>query len=409
VALARLSQLSGLACLISLAGSAAADASLEGLGGAAGFELCHQVRAVSGDGNVVVGGCGNSVSRRAWRWTRETGMVVPDLSAEMGDESTFKDLSHDGEVIVGSADYGTGGVRHAYRWTVSDGWTDLHPDMPTYPIPGCPACAWGSAAYSISPDGSFIGGQVSNVSLAFWEVSGFRWLDGEVETFLQVHAMLLTSAVAITDEGAMAVWSGQLAGPYWDLYFIDSDGAITDIDERIGERRAGISADGSALASGGRFHAFRWSAREGGTGLGPLPGADPTLTSIAYDISADGRVIVGKAEVERCSEQCNTETHAFVWTRATGTLELALALERQGVDLGGWQLISAVDVSADGTVIVGEGVNPQGESEGFRVILPEPSLTDVPALGTPQLALTCALIVAAARVTLRARSTLRRA
>jgi uncharacterized membrane protein len=292
----------------------------------------------------------------------------------MGDESTFLDLSYDGEIIVGSADYGLGGLRHAYRWTESGGWSDLHPDMPTHPIPSCPSCSWGSAAYSISPDGSFIGGQVSNVSLAFWEVFGFRWLGGEVETFLHVPGMLLTSAVAITNEGAIAVWSGQLAGPYWDLYLIDQDGTITDLGQRVGERRAGISADGSTLASGGRFDAFRWTASEGVVELGPLPGKDPTLSSIAYDISADARVIVGKAEVERCSGECTTETHAFVWTPATGTRRLARELERRRVDLADWQLISAVDVSADGTVIVGEGVNPDGESEGFRVVLPEPSL-----------------------------------
>ena len=166
VTLARLSLLSGLACLISPAGSAAADASLEGLGGAAGFEGCHLVRAVSGDGNVVVGDCFDPFSR-AWRWTRETGMVVPDLTAEMGDSSSFQDLSHDGEVIVGWADYGTGGHRHAYRWTVGDGWTDLHPDMPTHPTPCSPICAWSSFAYSISPDGSFIGGKVRNISFVF--------------------------------------------------------------------------------------------------------------------------------------------------------------------------------------------------------------------------------------------------
>ena len=39
----------------------------------------------------------------------------------------------------------------------------------------------------------------------------------------------------------------------------------------------------------------------------------------------------------------------------------------------GWQLTRAKDVSADGTVIVGYGVNPAGDYEGWRAVVPEPS------------------------------------
>ncbi len=44
-----------------------------------------------------------------------------------------------------------------------------------------------------------------------------------------------------------------------------------------------------------------------------------------------------------------------------------------GIDLTGWQLPRAYGVSADGTVIVGGGDNPAGNSESFRAVVPEPS------------------------------------
>jgi hypothetical protein len=36
-----------------------------------------------------------------------------------------------------------------------------------------------------------------------------------------------------------------------------------------------------------------------------------------------------------------------------------------GLDLSGWALISATDVSADGTVVCGHGLNPLGFYEGW--------------------------------------------
>jgi hypothetical protein len=99
-----------------------------------------------------------------------------------------------------------------------------------------------------------------------------------------------------------------------------------------------------------------------------------TLSSIARDVSANAEVIVGEAELEICLdlEECVTETRAFVWSEARGTRDLARELEQQGVDLGHWQLTAAVDVSADGTVIVGNGVNPAGAPEAWRAVLPDP-------------------------------------
>ncbi len=43
------------------------------------------------------------------------------------------------------------------------------------------------------------------------------------------------------------------------------------------------------------------------------------------------------------------------------------------VDLSSWHLSWARDVSADGRVIVGQGVNPDGNLEAWLAVVPEPA------------------------------------
>ena len=140
------------------------------------------------------------------------------------------------------------------------------------------------------------------------------------------------------------------------------------------EARA-ISADGEVIVGVGRTsqgdEAFRWE--DTGTcdrnnagpdpcmvGLGDLGGGD--FSSRATATSADGSVIVGYGTSSSGFE-------AFVWDTANGMRRLADALEDQGFDTGDWKLSKAHDVSDDGTVIVGEGLNPEGEPEGWVVEL----------------------------------------
>jgi hypothetical protein len=52
---------------------------------------------------------------------------------------------------------------------------------------------------------------------------------------------------------------------------------------------------------------------------------------------------------------------------------LQTVLSGFGADLTGWQLTSARGISSDGMVIVGQGINPFGNLEAWRAVLPESS------------------------------------
>ena len=103
--------------------------------------------------------------------------------------------------------------------------------------------------------------------------------------------------------------------------------------------------------------------------------------SAALAISDDGLVIVGKGETDAGNE-------AFIWDRFNGMRSLLGVLSvDHGIDLTGWQLSEATDVSSDGRVVVGTGVNPSGFDEAWRVTLPAIPLPALAWTGLSLLAL----------------------
>jgi len=57
-----------------------------------------------------------------------------------------------------------------------------------------------------------------------------------------------------------------------------------------------------------------------------------------------------------------------------------------GIDLAGWTLVSAKDISADGNTVVGFGLNPSGDTEAWIAVIPEPSSALLLASGLAALA-----------------------
>ena len=57
-----------------------------------------------------------------------------------------------------------------------------------------------------------------------------------------------------------------------------------------------------------------------------------------------------------------------------------------GPQLGGWKLTDATGISADGQVIVGDGISPDGQTEAWMAIVPEPGTALLVALGSLGLA-----------------------
>ncbi len=117
-----------------------------------------------------------------------------------------------------------------------------------------------------------------------------------------------------------------------------------------------VSADGSVVVGVSHSHfgqeAFRWTAEDGMQGLGYLPGE---LWSQAIEVSANGLVVVGTSDTPEGSQG-----EAFRWTESSGMVGIG-ALSNE------WFFQSqGKAVSADGSVVVGVSMNPSGDDEAFR-------------------------------------------
>jgi probable HAF family extracellular repeat protein len=126
---------------------------------------------------------------------------------------------------------------------------------------------------------------------------------------------------------------GTLGGNSSEAYSVSADGSVV-----VG--RADIAAER-------QYRAFRWTASGGMQDLGTLGGEQ----SGAWDVSADGAVVVGYAR--------NAAGHRrpFRWTASGGMQDLGT--------LGGRES-DAHGVSADSSVVVGEAQNAAGKWRAFR-------------------------------------------
>jgi len=112
------------------------------------------------------------------------------------------------------------------------------------------------------------------------------------------------------------------------------------------------------------YEAFRWTADAGMVGLGVPPG---WTGSGAADVSGDGSIVVGTAGRPLGP---GTESRAIIWDAVHGMRILQDVLETDyGLDLTGWTLWEATDISTDGRAIVGMGINPNGGNGGWLAIL----------------------------------------
>ena len=136
-------------------------ASFHGLGDLLGGPNSSSAFGVSADGTYVVGASYSDKGREPFRWTASTGMV--GLGGFPGDTTVngaARAVSADGEVVVGAI--GT----QAFRWTATSGSIGLG----YLPCPGC-AHAFSSAA-DVSANGTVV---VGSSSITPANTGAFRW------------------------------------------------------------------------------------------------------------------------------------------------------------------------------------------------------------------------------------------
>jgi probable HAF family extracellular repeat protein len=331
--------------------------SFAALGSLPGY-LGSEASAVSADGRVVAG---SSRSRagltQAFRWTSPEGLTALGFLPQ-GSFTTATAISANGAVIVGNADGGNPLGLHAFRWTSEFGLTQLAG------LPNAIVCA----ANAVSAEGSVVAG----TCLAPMN-EAFRWTPATGAVGLGrfgTGSNSTSTATAVSGDGAIIGGAGHpiLTGAViWDASNVptiigglpgDTNGTITALS-RDGTVAAGISVDAA-----GHERGFRWtSARE----VVPLATTGTFVATIATAISADGRRITGWA-----GRDSGGPDTAVLWDESGALCAVSDLLSNDGqAASAGWSLTRARGISADGRVIVGEGIDPEGTGRGWIVTLSE--------------------------------------
>jgi probable HAF family extracellular repeat protein len=322
-----------------------------------------------------------------------------------GGASSAQAVSADGSVVVGSACVGGCALYlglNAFRWTSDGGMVSIG----------------GSFASDVSADGSVVvGGDVSSSGVSMGD---FRWTESSGLAGIGLSGAGLVWDVSVSADGAVVVgqndseayrWTsesgafglGDLFGGDFSSRALDvsadgtvvvgssssasgdeafrwtSDGGMVGLGNLTGHNGSvahAVSADGSVVVGWSSYsdnvhvysqEAFRWTSDGGMVGLSDLPGG--RSWSGALDVSADGSVVVGYRGSASGPE-------AFVWDAINGMRSVSDVLTDLGLDMTGWTLGIASAISANATTIVGEGRNALGEPEAWLAkisVVPEPS------------------------------------
>ncbi len=339
-----------------------------GLGDLAGGNVDSIAFGVSADGSVIVGGSSSNgfpnggTGFEAFRWTLTDGMRgIGDLPGG-GRFSSARDVSADGTQITGNS-RGSNGVE-AFRWSESNGLVGLG---------DFPEGDFHSEGNAISGYGSTIVGEGTlsvpgnGARAAMFGSGGVEDL-GVIDRFNQ-----FSIADDVSFDGLVVV--GRASGQDGNQAFrwTRETGMIRLGDFDGGEfssQAAGVSSDGSVVVGTGEkapidgqatraLEAFRWTESGGLVGLGDIAGG--ATFSIANDVSGDGEFVVGRSGGVGGGQ-------AFFWSEELGMNSVYDLLVENGHDVSYWaSLTEAHAISADGSTIVGVGINSAGNREGFAV------------------------------------------
>jgi probable HAF family extracellular repeat protein len=349
------------------------EASFQGLGDLPGGNFYSKALDVSSDGSVVVGFSTSSLAQKeAFRWTSSEGMQpLGDLPGG-GFESMAVAISADGSVIIGWGKSSTS-AEEAFRWTQETGMVGLGQ------LPGQPH----SSSVGVSTDGSQVVGYSHTIGVG-WGTRAFLWTltnpgtgEGTMEPLEDLpsngiysngYGFSADGSTIVGHHGNRGVGGSGIEASYWRK---DSGGQYRVHGLGMCGVSYASSYDGSIIVGymlgGPGVEAFRWTEETGVVGLGDLAGG--SFNSLADDITPDGSVVVGYSNSSSGDE-------AFVWDEHHGMRNLKEVLVSYGLDLTSWTLRSAHGISDDGLSIVGLGINPDGNTEGWIVRLCEPVTTN---------------------------------
>ena len=287
--------------------------------------------AVSDDGRTVAGRAryGTSSSLyQGFRWTAENGMV--GLSRAFTFSGTG--ISGDGSRIAGNLNNELSPTPWAFRETATSFET-----------------ATNMVVTDLSGDGK--------VAVGYSKEYAMRWVEGQAPN--KINSGIYSVARGVSRDGTVVVGRGTVSSspfpdasqafvwtPTGTIGLGDFRSSWTAQSDALAVSPNGRIVVGTALVTDGSTHGFRWTQESGlvSLGRGYVPEA----------VTDDGVIL----------------THSAVLGSSLGSGSIKGLLTDCGLDLLDWNL-SGYDISADGKTIVGEArYSPTGQYQAFLARLP---------------------------------------
>ncbi|MBX7135465.1 MAG: hypothetical protein K1X67_22585 [Fimbriimonadaceae bacterium] len=338
-------------------GISQASASFVGLGDFNGGIFENRCWDLSSDGQWVVGGGVGIAGPTAYRWSLQSGLIPMGDLPGGGWDSEAKGVSADGSVICGQGLTANGS--RGWRWTQATGLVQLAD------LPGGSAWTWPTG---ISDDGTVI---VGNADDDTGQVST-RWVNGQAYSLgnLDYNSNWAQSAHAVNGDGSVIVGFSGIADVGLAFKWTPDLGMVP-VHNAPGERAVhayDVTADGSMIVGWGSqgdgyVHSYRWSTE---MGFEWLPGVS-TLAAISDDGRFMGGTSFSTPGLE--GDEAAVFDPLFGWRRLRTIL-----VDNGAFGFANWKLENIQDLTVVGQEIIvcGNGKNPNGEVEAFYARFPVP-------------------------------------
>jgi hypothetical protein len=282
------------------------------------------------------------------------GDALADFATGLSDNRVISGL-HDVDVQAGI-------------WSEETDWVDIESPFDA----GCDINVGG--AWDVSRDGSV--------------VTGFLWNECSPQAFLYTTAdeelTLLdvlgepfdgedrpptNRATVISDDGRVAAGFAEngILDRSAAVWTDDGTGFLLDADGQDAPSEVlSISADGSVLAGNFGYDGFRWTEDDGLVILPRLETALPNDPVFPNAIARDGDLVFGGSGSTFFGVPV-----AFVWSAEAGTRALQDIVVAAGIEVPeGFLFGNVIAASADGTVLIGTGMDVDFMNKSFVVRLP---------------------------------------
>lgn len=328
-------RLTAATCLLATTSVLAQPASFEGLGQLAGYTQGSTAVDASADGGTIVGLARGSffhpmqgayVATETWTW--RAGSLTPHGRGPDVQSNRPAAISRDGSCIVGTelafaAGYSTGWVeRSGVTTSVSTPVGQFEP-------------------IEVNSDGSRMIGRE-------WALDGDDWVQPGLRfNWQQLCPAFMYRMLDGSDNGTYAFEcpNGLLL----------ADGSFV-VPPAIGPIRK-INAAGTVVLG---YQVWN---------IGQAPIFMGNFFEDPKELSESGEWVVGAGTINGTGPG-PFFIGARIWSVRTGLRTLECVLREHGVLPPGWRLTDCVAISDDGTVLIGNGVNPAGVPEAWRAVIP---------------------------------------